>query len=179
MNEIAIIFSVIRILFGMVRGVGTVGFFFAVGFGVVTFCWAKSSEEGLERYQTLIKRQPFLPKSETTSSSEKAVKPGSYRFTGFVIMEDSVRVGIENVLQNKSYLLKPGEMEDGIILKDINMREKYATVVAEGEEIRLDLVDKVTVTSPAASPYSYPYPGPPGGSGYPPLRRRIIVPRQR
>ena len=149
-------------------------------FGVET-----DRDRGFEKYQALIQKNPFLPKSEALKPVLKKSETSNYRFTGFVIRGDDVRVGIENLTSNRSYLMAAGDKieEDPshLAIKDIHVKEKYVTIYVNSEPLRLDMSE--FIAPPMAMMNSPPPDMAPasniegGGNAAPrPIRRRIIIP---
>lgn len=157
---------------------GFIGTISGVCFGVET--------DGFEKYQTLIQKNPFLPKSDGLKPVLKKSETGNYRFTGFVVRGEYVRVGIENITSNRSYLMAAGEKieEDPshmvLAIKEINVKEKYVTINANGESLRLDLSESMAPMAMMNSPPPDMAPASNiegGGDAAPrPMRRRILVP---
>ncbi len=157
------------------------GFVTAGLFGAASAGFSAGPATGIpDKYHGLVSREPFMPKAGPPQPSAKPEVAGSYRFTGFVIFDENIRAGVENVSQNKSYLMAAGQTEDGITLKEINPKEKRIILVVGGEAFRLDLTEPA-VNAPAMTPQV----GPPppllmeGINPSAPLRRRIIVPFRR
>lgn len=99
--------------------------------GVVT-------EDGLEKYQKLMDRNPFVPKSQKPKMLMKAAD-SEYIFAGFMVMGDLVQVGIEDNRRGKSYLLEQGESEDGLVIKEIDLEKQQVVLVANGNTISVNI----------------------------------------
>lgn len=133
------------------------------------------------RYEALLARQPFMPKAGS-APAVKSAAAGSYRFTGFVILGDKVRAGVENVAQNKSYLLGPGDSQDDLTLKEVDVKQKRVVLSAAGETFRLELAEPSAAAPAVAQPAVAPagaVPPPPAPNTAEAPRRRIIVPVRR
>ncbi len=149
------------------------------GWMTATCCMAQSPSTGMERYEALIRRNPFMPAhTETAAQPASATGTNSFRFTGFVRMGGTVRVGVENVPQCRSYLLAAGQSVDGVRIQDINLHDGYVTLVTGNETLRLDLLEERT-TIPTTSP------APAANTIVPvaevpaePARRRIVAPKR-
>jgi len=97
-----------------------------------------AAEDGLEKYQKLTDRNPFVPKSQKPKMLMKAAD-SEYIFAGFMVMGDLVRVGIEDKRRGKSYLLEQGESEDGIVVKEIDLEKQRVVFAANGNTISLNI----------------------------------------
>ncbi|MFZ4695271.1 MAG: hypothetical protein ACOYMV_09115 [Verrucomicrobiia bacterium] len=154
--------------------------FFAGAFCAVS-ARAEVPKETPWKYDALVARQPFVPRA--AAATAKGSGGGRYRFTGFVILGEKVRAGIENIAQNKSWLLAPGETVEELTLREIEVKEKRVVVMVGSETLRLDL-SEASAGAPAVVPQppgaTAATPGvvvAPGGDGS--ARRRIIVPLRR
>lgn len=151
----------------------------AVIAGVVAF--ARGESDG-GRYEALIRRNPFLPPRAIAATHEATPDvAGRFRFTGFVKLGAALRVGVENVPQNRSWLLAPGEEQDGVRVEEINVREKRVTILAGGETMTVELQESVTPTATVvtATPSGETSPSPtsePVPTAQAPPRRRVITP---
>lgn len=118
------------------------------------------SDGGIAQYDRLIDRQPFTPKTCAAVKALPSKHEGSekFRFTGFMSSGKNILVGIENLSTRKSYLLMPGILEENLLIKEIQIEQKFVMLLAGGETMRLDLMDglpRVAAASTANIPSSF------------------------
>jgi hypothetical protein len=150
------------------------------------FVW--SADADFEKYSVLIRRDPFVSKGGGSSSVVKSSATSSYRFTGLIVIGNKTLVGIENVAGNRSYLLSVGQDTDGLVVKEVEAKEKRVVLMANGEMMTLSLVDTSVVSPgvmPVAAPAAAPSPivstvtaGSIMNQTSAVTRRRIIVPKR-
>jgi hypothetical protein len=152
-----------------------------------------SADAGFEKYTALIRRDPFVSKTGGASSVVRSSATSSYRFTGLIVIGTKTLVGIENVAGNRSYLLNVGQETDGLVVKEVEAKEKRAVLMANGEMMTLSLVD-ASMALPAGAPAAAAAAVPSASVSSPPVsiatagsitnqtsaitRRRIIVPKR-
>jgi hypothetical protein len=103
----------------------------------------KPGAESFDKYQVILDRQPF-----SAPEPEKVPGPPSpppewttqLRLCGITFSESAgLRVGIVDQKTQKSYYLRIGDEEDGILVVDADIRDEFAVVQKEGVEQRLNL----------------------------------------
>jgi hypothetical protein len=85
-------------------------------------------------------RNPFVTKSTGPVLQQQTATSSQYRFNGFDIPENRIRVMIES--QGKSYRLFVGENRDGVSVKEakVDGDNKYVVLTVGDETFRLDFV---------------------------------------
>jgi len=153
----------------------------APAFLVLSAFFGHGADEGIGKYEALIKRNPFLPKSQALIAPSA---PIHHRLTGLVTVGVKNLVGIENMVENKSYLLAVGQKADDIEVKEINVKDKRVIVIINGGIRQLDLSSSLAMASsltiqppPPAVEAASPAPSEP--SPPQPSRRRIQIPKRR
>ncbi len=162
------------------------GIFLACLFVFMSPGWGQETGSGFEKYRLLLQRQPFLPSGiKQPGPADVAGKNSTLSFTGFVISGDKVMIGIEDKAQNKSYLLTEGQVEEGISLAEVHLDQKYVTVQANGQVMRLDLASpeiagaapiQVVPSYPGMQPMQVPFPGMPSSPMMQPGQMPLIPP---
>jgi hypothetical protein len=133
---------------------------------------------GMERYQNLIARNPFLPKAAAPVIPTTASPTATYVFNCYFSIPNAnvTRIGILNTAENKPYLLSPGEVQDGIqVIEyqiDEHVKEKSATISVNGETMRLLLAEAPSHAIVPVNPSIPSELSPPQG---PSPRRRIRI----
>jgi hypothetical protein len=100
-----------------------------------------TSTESFDRYQVILDRQPFgVPPQSQVPVVQQApkVQPAfvkEIRLCGITYSKGSgLRVGITDDKTKKSYYLRIGEEEDGILVLDADLEEESVVIRKDGEE---------------------------------------------
>ena len=130
--------------------------FAAVLYGTTQGAVAQNKERktdakpSLGKYQQIIERSPFRNRSVPQAAASSAGT--QLHFTGLIRIGDKISVGLEDIVQRRSYLLSPGESKDGVEVQSVDEKNKTVVVKYNGSLVPLNLEKPPSESSVAFAP---------------------------